>query len=85
MTEEDLKSAVRLQPFEPFRLKLMTGETFDIRHPELILVGRRAAVIGLTDDPSSLSFDRTYKVDLFHVVGIEDLAKQAKGTNGPPK
>jgi hypothetical protein len=85
MTDEDLKAAVRRQPFEPFRMTLTTGDTFDIRHPELILVGRRSAIIGLTDDPHSLSYDRTYKVDLFHVVGIEDLAKAPKGSNGPPK
>jgi hypothetical protein len=84
MTEEDLKTAVRRQPFEPFRVKLTTGEMFDIRHPELIMVGRRSAIIGLTDDPNSLSYDRTYKVDLFHVVSIEDLTKAPKGTNGPP-
>ncbi|HEX4589687.1 MAG TPA: hypothetical protein VH120_07145 [Gemmataceae bacterium] len=84
MTEDDLKTAVRRQPFEPFRLKLTAGEAFDIRHPKLIMVGRRAAVIGLTDDPSSLSFDRTHKVDLFHVVGIEELSKPPKGMNGPP-
>jgi len=82
MTDEDLKTVVRRQPFEPFRLTLTTGATFDIRHPELIMVGRRAAVIGLTDDPNSLSFDRTVKVDLFHVVGIEDIDQAAKGTNG---
>ena len=82
MTDEDLKEAVRRQPFAPFRLTLTTGDTFDIRHPELILVGRRSAVIGLTDDASSLSFDRTYRVDLFHVVSVEEITKAPKGSNG---
>ncbi len=82
MTDEELKEAVRRQPFAPFRLTLTTGETFDIRHPELILVGRRSAVIGLTDDPSSLSFDRTFRVDLFHVVSMGEIAKAPKGSNG---
>src|SRR5689334_4533968 len=41
MTQEELHEAARHQPFEPFRLILTTGATFDIHHPDLIMVGRR--------------------------------------------
>jgi hypothetical protein len=54
-------------------LVLTTGATFDIRHPDLIMVGRRSAVVGVTADPEGTAYDRTVKVDLRHVVGIEDL------------
>jgi hypothetical protein len=83
MTQEDLRDAAHRQPFEPFRVILTTGAAYDIRHPDLIMVGRRAAVIGLTNEPSGTAFDRTIKVDLLHVVGIEELPGVSSSNNGP--
>jgi hypothetical protein len=81
MTQEDLQDAARRQPFEPFRVHLTTGATFDVRHPDLIMVGRRAAIIGIANEPGGSAFDRTIKVDLLHIVGIEELPAASK--NGP--
>ena len=73
MNQEELHEAARRQPFEPFRLILTTGATYDIRHPDLIMVGRRSAIVGVTNDPGGAAYDRTIKVELLHVVGIEEL------------
>ncbi len=83
MTQEDLADAAHRQPFEPFRVILTTGAAYDIRHPDLIMVGRRAAVIGITNEPSGIAFDRTIKVDLLHVVGIQELPGVPPSSNGP--
>ncbi len=84
MTQQDLLDAARRQPFEPFRVILTTGSTYDIPHPELIMVGRRAAIIGFSNEPGGTAFDRTIKVDLLHVVGIEEFpAAPPPSTNGP--
>jgi hypothetical protein len=83
MTQEDLHEAVHRRPFEPFQVVLTTGEAYDIRHPDLIMVGRRSAIIGITNDPAKTAYDRTMKVDLLHVVGIQDLPVQPPSTNGP--
>jgi hypothetical protein len=82
MTREELQEAARRHPFEPFRLVLTTGATYDIRHPDLIMVGRRSAIVGITDDPGDKVYDRTLKVDLLHVVAIHDLPA-ASSSNGP--
>jgi hypothetical protein len=74
MTQEEIQEVARRQPFEPFRLVLTTGETYDIRHPDLIMVGRRSAVIGVVNDPERTVYDRTVKVDLMHVVAIQELS-----------
>ncbi len=73
MNQEELREYARRQPFEPFRLILTTGATYDIHHPDLIMVGRRSAIIGLANDPGGTAYDRTIKVDLFHIVGAEEL------------
>jgi hypothetical protein len=84
MTQEELQDAARHQPFQPFRLVLTTGATFDVRHPNLIMVGRRSAVIGITKEPGGTAYDRTIKVDLLHVVGIEELPiSPPPSSNGP--
>ena len=36
---------VGAEPFRPFRIKMVSGETFEIRHPEMIQVGRTTATI----------------------------------------
>jgi hypothetical protein len=85
MTQQELYDAAHRQPFEPFRLVLTTGAAFDIRHPDLILVGRRSAVIGITKDTQGTVYDRTFTVDLLQVVGIEQLPTPPSSGNGPPQ
>jgi hypothetical protein len=83
MTLEDLHEAARRPSFEPVRLILTTGAACDVRHPDLIMVGRRAVVIGIPNDPAGTAFDRTIKVDLLHVVGIEEPPTAPPSSNGP--
>ncbi len=40
MTFKKLGDYVTAEPFRPFRIKMVSGQSFDIRHPEMILVGR---------------------------------------------
>ena len=73
MAPEDLRELLRKQPFEPFRLVMTDGVGLDIRHPELLWVGRRIAMVGLTGEPGQTFFERTVQVDLLHVIRIEPL------------
>ena len=83
MTQEELREYGRRQPFEPFRVILTTGATYDIHHPDLIMVGHRSAILGLTNDPAGTVYDRTIKVDLLHVVGVQELPTKPPSSNGP--
>jgi hypothetical protein len=40
MTFRKLVDYVTAEPFRPFRIKMASGQSFDIRHSEMILVGR---------------------------------------------
>jgi hypothetical protein len=80
MRHQELQAAARRQPFEPFRLILTTGATYDIRHPDLFMVGLHSAIIGIARAPDDTVYHRTVKVDLLHVVGVEELPPtSAKG------
>ncbi len=43
MTYRKLGEYVAAEPFRPFRIRMASGQSFDIRHPEMILVGRTSA------------------------------------------
>jgi hypothetical protein len=83
VTQHELHEFARRQPFEPFRVHLTTGSTYNIRHPDLIMVGRRSAKIGITNEPSGTAYDRTIKVDLLYVVGVQELPLALPSSNGP--
>lgn len=48
MTLSKLGEYVSAEPFRPFRIKMASGQVFDIRHPEMILVGRTTARVYTT-------------------------------------
>lgn len=70
MPPEELER--HLRPFVPFRLQLTTGETIDVHHPELVMVGKRSAIIGISNDPTP-RYDRAITVALLHIVKLEPL------------
>jgi len=80
MRPDDIRS--HLRPFEPFRI-VTTGDTYDIRSPEMVLVGTGAVIIGIPPEPTGHFFERTVRVSLLHIVRIEPLEVSAKG-NGQP-
>lgn len=43
MTYRKLGECVPAEPFRPFRIRMASGQAFEIRHPEMILVGRTSA------------------------------------------
>jgi hypothetical protein len=49
VTPDDLLRLLRKRPFEPFRVYLTDGRTFDIRYPEMNLVGETFFDIGVPE------------------------------------
>jgi hypothetical protein len=85
MSPEELRDALKHKPFEPFRLVMTDGAGFDIRHPDLLMVGQRTATVGLTGQPGQTFYERTVKVDLLHIIRIEPIQTPATPPpNGPP-
>jgi hypothetical protein len=83
MTFDDLQEFVKRQPFSPFRIYLTDGTTFDVRHPELFMLGRRSVVVGVAAAPDQKYYDRSTMIDLLHVMRAE-LLQPAAQANGPP-
>jgi len=70
--------ALRKRPFEPFRIQVFDGSTYEVRHPELVLVGLGSAVIGIAATGQTLPLYEHYEtVDLRHVVKLIPLPAAA--------
>ena len=68
MRREDLLELLRQQPFMPFRLHLSDGTRFEIRHPDMAIVGRSTMAVSLTPDATG---ERQAIIALLHVMWIE--------------
>jgi hypothetical protein len=80
MTRTDLLRRVKQRPFVPFRLVLSEGTTYDIRHPDFIMVGRDSVTIGLPGEQEQDFYETSVLVDLFHVVRMEPIPAQPAST-----
>lgn len=74
MTPDEINKLLTAKPFEPFRLYLTDGRTFDIRHPDFVLVGHRAVHVYEYDDPESRRYSNYAIVGILHIVRAEPLA-----------
>ena len=47
MTAESLREILRRNPFEPFRLVMLDGKSYEIRRPEIALLTRTVLLVGV--------------------------------------
>jgi hypothetical protein len=80
---EDVQRRLQQRPFQPFTLFLTDGSHYEVRHPELILLGRRSMILGITSEPNQKLYERAIDIDLLHVVRMEPSSSQTP-TNGEP-
>ncbi|MGL4550480.1 MAG: hypothetical protein ACRC33_04780 [Gemmataceae bacterium] len=74
---QEILGYVRATPFRPFQIRMTGGRTFDIRHPEVIRVGRNSLIIFtfVSDDPAL--YDRWDTVSLMLIESISQLDSPA--------
>ena len=76
MTTDNLWQRMRRKPFKPFRLHLSSGEIYDIRHPEMMLLSRNSITIAIYDEgdePGDVLPAREVFVSPLHVTSAEDI------------
>jgi hypothetical protein len=78
MTLQTFQKLLAKQPFEPFRLVMSSGKTYDVRHPETAMLIRTDILVGIdiADDGVPAEFDIC---SLLHVTAVEPL-RAKKGT-----
>jgi hypothetical protein len=78
MTANRLMNYVAAEPFRLFRIKMTGGETFEIRHPEMVQVGRTTATIftWMNDDIEEPK-EREREISILLIESIEPLRPTA--------
>ncbi len=67
MNSDVIRQLVLRRPFEPFTVHLSEGETYEVRHPETVALGKQRIVVV---DPES---DQMAICSLLHVTSVETL------------
>lgn len=74
----DILQALRKRPFQSFRLLVSDGTSYDVRHPELVMVGLGSLVIGIpAAGQTQLPYERYETIALNHVVKMLPLEAPA--------
>jgi hypothetical protein len=75
MTVQTFKEMLTRQPFQPVKIVLSSGKTYEIRHPETAMLTRTTLLVGvdMADGvPSEFKI-----LSLLHITAIEPIVEQA--------
>jgi hypothetical protein len=71
MTLQTFQKLLTAQPFAPFRLVMLSGKTYEVRHPEMAMLTRTTILVGIdVRNGVPAEFDIC---SLLHVTAIEPL------------
>jgi len=72
VTNEAFRKILKRQPFQPFRLVMSSGKSYDVRHPEMAWLLKNDVLVGVDVEDEGLpaEFDIC---PLFHVATIEPI------------
>ncbi len=77
MTVQNFRDLLKAQPFKPFRLVMSSGQTFDVRHPEMAFLSRTSIYVGVDVADDNVPSD--FRIcSLLHVTAIEPLKAAAQ-------
>jgi hypothetical protein len=75
---DDMLKLLQKRPFEPFRIHLTDGKTYDIKHPELVITGERFLIVGEPRPGKNGAVAASYDtVILMHIVRLEPIPLSA--------
>jgi len=76
MTVQTFREMLARRPFQPVRLTMSSGQTYEIRHPEMAMLTRTSILVGVDLAPDGVPAE--FKIlSLLHVTAIEPVAIQA--------
>jgi hypothetical protein len=73
MTPQEVLNYLQAQPFRPFRIRMNSGRTIEIRHPEMVRVGKRDLLIFTFVSDSPDIYDRWENVALLLIDSFSPL------------
>jgi hypothetical protein len=81
MSPAAMKARLRAADFHPFRVVTSGGMTYDVRHPDMVIVGLAELVIGIPSKEDATIAQATQLVNLRHVIRVEPLEEATAASN----
>lgn len=79
MTARRIMNYVAAEPFRPFRINMASGKSYNIRHPEMIAVGRTTVHVftSMSDDEEEAK-ERQQELSVILIESVEPLDTPVK-------
>ena len=77
MTPQTVLNYVKAQPFRPFRIRMASGRTFEVRHPEMVRVGRSNLLVFSFVSDDTAVFDEWESVSLMLTESLSHVEANA--------
>jgi hypothetical protein len=78
MTIQSFRDLLTTKPFKPFRLVMSSGQTYDVRHPEMAMLTRSDMLVGIGEIDEGVPAD--FKIcSLLYVTALEPIGASRKG------
>ena len=72
MTVQTFREILSERPFKPFRLVMLSGKTYEVRHPEMAWLTKTDILVGIGNEDDDVPADFK-RCSLLHVTAIEPL------------
>jgi hypothetical protein len=72
MTAETFREILKRTPFEPFRVVMSIGESYNVMHPEMALVSAKALALAIPE-VSHAEGERLVFCSYLHIAHVETL------------
>ena len=72
MTADTFREITKQRPFEPYRVVMSSGESYNVMHPEMVLITSKSLVIALPD-PTASEGERLVFCSYLHLAHVETL------------
>ena len=72
MTAETFREILKRQPFDPFRVVMSSGESYNVMHPEMAFVTAKSLILAIPD-PAHPEGERLAFCSYLHVAHVELL------------
>jgi len=81
MRPDDLREHLRRSPFQPLRVYLSDGSSYEVRHPEMMLVTRSEVIIAIDPGDDAVPEKKVF-CDPIHITRVEPTNGDGRNRHG---
>lgn len=81
MTVQTFRNLLKERPFKPFRLVMSSGQSYEVRHPEMAMLTKSDILVGIDIEDDGVPAE--FKIcSMLRVTAVEPIEPTANGDQG---